>query len=77
MAFTYVPEPRMDSRIPFSSKCLIAFRTLSITLSNYTIGEMPNTGINITAMKIQMVAMLMGCITLLILILAVLKIRFS
>ena len=38
---------------------------------------MPNAGINITAMKIQMVAMLMGCITLLILILAVLKIRFS
>ncbi|MDO4481045.1 MAG: hypothetical protein Q4B56_08310, partial [Erysipelotrichaceae bacterium] len=51
-------------------------RTLSITLRNYKIGEIPNAGIYITAMKLQMVAMLMGCITLLILILAVLKIRF-
>ena len=73
---TLTQPVQLDSTVKGIQQTLVN-RTLSITLSNYTIGEMPNAGINITAMKIQMVAMLMGCITLLILILAVLKIRFS
>ncbi|MGN1277005.1 MAG: SpaA isopeptide-forming pilin-related protein [Floccifex sp.] len=48
-------------------------RILSITLSNYSIGEMPNTGITITSIKIQMFAFIIGCMTLLVLVILKMK----